>query len=563
MSSSLFDRRRRSSSATAPAEGSEERDPEPAPRTSGTPAPADAAVPSSPGAAPSTPAAAPSAPSPLSAPSASSAPTDSTPEPTASIPTPDPPEDEDAATSGPEVELLSPDTQIAPIDDEDAPQDDPAPVPRRAPARRPAAPTDVGGDLENTGAYDDLFGKTVFRRIEDAAVRRAEEDEEPEAGTSGTPAPDSAPAAPAADHVESTGDVPESPAPAPEQPAAPSEFIDWVPGVGRAAPEVAQTAARRASAPPPADQDYPQVQRAERPPAPRTGSRPAPTRAPQQSHPSTSPPPSAQPPAPYENVGPASPYGGPMNTSAAGQRLGFPPGPGQPPHRARPPVDPGAAGHRLGFPSTPAPRSEQGQAPSWGSPPPPAAPAHPAAPGQGRPPQRGVPAQPAAPSAPSAGSVSRAAGGTVTLSGLLCPHGHPNSPERGACRFCGAPLQGPTRAVVRPPLGSISISSGGGFVLDRTAIIGRRPRASRVSGDDVPQLVTVPSPQQDISRSHLELRLEGWHVVAVDLGTTNGTTLHREGFEPVRLRSREGVVLHDGDLLDLGDGVHLGFGERV
>lgn len=88
-------------------------------------------------------------------------------------------------------------------------------------------------------------------------------------------------------------------------------------------------------------------------------------------------------------------------------------------------------------------------------------------------------------------------------------------------------------------------------------MIGRRPRASRVSADDVPQLVTVPSPQQDISRSHVELRLEGWHVVATDLGTTNGTTLIRPGTEPVRLRAGEGVVLGEGDQLDLGDGVRL------
>ena len=99
-------------------------------------------------------------------------------------------------------------------------------------------------------------------------------------------------------------------------------------------------------------------------------------------------------------------------------------------------------------------------------------------------------------------------------------------------------------------------------MLDRGTIVGRRPRASRVSGADVPQLITVPSPQQDISRSHLELRLEGWHVVALDLGTTNGTTLHRTGHEPLRLRPREGTLLHDGDLLDLGDGVHLTYRER-
>lgn len=178
----------------------------------------------------------------------------------------------------------------------------------------------------------------------------------------------------------------------------------------------------------------------------------------------------------------------------------------------------------------------------------------------GRPPAP-TPAQGSGPS--SAGSAGQVTGGAVALPGLVCANGHANSPERAACRVCGAPLHGETRTVARPPLGAVTVSSGERFVLDRSAIIGRRPRASRVSAQDMPQLITVPSPQQDISRSHLELRLEGWHVVALDLGTTNGTTLYREGFEPLRLRSREGVVLHDGDHLDLGDDVHLVFGEKA
>ena len=157
----------------------------------------------------------------------------------------------------------------------------------------------------------------------------------------------------------------------------------------------------------------------------------------------------------------------------------------------------------------------------------------------------------------------QAGSGVVTLPGLVCTDGHANSPERAECRVCRRPLQGGTRTVARPPLGTVLISTGASFVLDRTAIVGRRPRASRVSGHDVPQLITVPSPQQDISRSHLELRLEGWHVVALDMGTTNGTTLLRPGMEPVRLRTREGVVLTVGDQIDLGDGIQLLLKEAV
>ncbi|WP_394215662.1 FHA domain-containing protein [Brachybacterium vulturis] len=411
------------------------------------------------------------------------------PGPPVTVPTPVPPEagDTQRARRSAAAEFVSPDTQVAPVDAENEREDRPTPAPRRAPAPRqhpaPRASTSApaGSELENTGAYDDLFGKTVFRRIEDAAVRRAGDEDGDEGAESAATGPELAEASPeaSAPRPDPGPEAVVAPAPEPEPDSAPSEFIDWVPGVGRTAPEIAQTAARRAVAPSAPEPAYPQVHMAERPPAPDTGSRPSPT------------PPSMPAPDPVPG------------------RFGGSPNPPRP-------TQPGAAA----------------------------------------PPPRQAPVPPTESSGPTAGSA-------VALPGLVCAHGHPNSPERAACRTCGAPLQGATRTVARPPLGVVMISGGARFVLDRTAIVGRRPRASRVSANDVPQLVTVPSPQQDISRSHLELRLEGWHVVALDLGTTNGTTLHRAGFEPVRLRPRDGVVLYDGDLLDLGDGVQLTFGERV
>ena len=547
VSTSLFDRGRRTAAAAPAASG---------PAAEQTPAEAMPAE--------ATPAAA--------------APVLARPAPSASVPTPDPPEED-------EHEFTSPPTQIAPIDDEDqdvtsapASASAPTPAPRRAP-RRPAASAAVASELENTGAYDDLFGKTVFRRIEDAAVRHTEdeddaEDPEEKPATEGTAASSSRPASPPS---ETTFIAPTSPAsasePQPPESTTGGEFIDWVPGVGRTAPEIAQTAARRASETPPQHLAYPQVHMPARPPAPNTGPGPAPTA-----------PPSA----------PGMPYGRPMSTGDAGQQVGYPMPHGQPQPYANGPANPGAVGHQVGFPGPPmggspsagyaAPSGQHHRSPHPAPQRPVQPPsAHPgtSAPGGAMPGRHasaphpvapvGTPATPAprqgsAPQSgprPAASAGGQVVGGGVTLTGMVCPNGHANSPERAACRACGAPLQGHPRTVVRPPLGAVAVSSGARFVLDRTAIIGRRPRASRVSGHEVPQLITVPSPQQDISRSHLELRLEGWHVVALDLGTTNGTTLYREGYEPVRLRSREGVVLHDGDHLDLGDDVHLTFGERL
>ncbi|ASK64989.1 hypothetical protein CFK39_03150 [Brachybacterium avium] len=568
VSSSLFDRKDRSR-PTGASSAAEAATAHPDPATA-SPAEPPAASPS-PEVAPATAAA-----SPRTAP---------LPAPPSSNPTPEPLRDDNVPHMTAGDELSSPVTRIEPIDDPDGPEREPAPARRRAPDARGTATASTAGDLENSGAYDDLFGKTVFRRIEDAAVRRGEEGDEasestqaePETAAAGT-ATATSPSPMSSNPEPDTTAVPE-PEPAPT--SAPSEFIDWVPGVGRTAPEIAQTAARRASARPAPEPAYPQVHMAERPPAPNTGSRPAPT----------PPPMPMQPPAPYEQAGSYPPRSGTMNTGAAGQQIGDQPRPGQPSRYPQGPVNPGAAGHHLGFRGPqPAPGHSGGSgqhapggapdrnapAPGWtGSPNPPRPPQHAAVPPQhmprqqGTPPQQGSPApQNAAPRprqapAAAAGGAGHSTGNAVSLPGLVCVNGHPDSSERAACRFCGAPLQGLPRTVTRPPLGVVQISGGDRFVLDRTAIVGRRPRASRVSGNDVPQLVTVPSPQQDISRSHLELRLEGWHVVALDLGTTNGTTLHREGFEPVRLRPREGVVLYDGDHLDLGDGILLEFGERV
>ncbi|WP_448719514.1 FHA domain-containing protein [Microbacterium natoriense] len=107
--------------------------------------------------------------------------------------------------------------------------------------------------------------------------------------------------------------------------------------------------------------------------------------------------------------------------------------------------------------------------------------------------------------------------------------------------------------------GRIRISTGQAVELDRTVIIGRRPRATRASGDSMPHLVAVDSPQQDISRSHLEVRPEAGSVVVIDLHTTNGSTLLRPGADPVRLHPGEQTLVLSGDVVDLGDGVTVAF----
>ena len=121
----------------------------------------------------------------------------------------------------------------------------------------------------------------------------------------------------------------------------------------------------------------------------------------------------------------------------------------------------------------------------------------------------------------------------------------------GASSGLGAPPSGRADPV-------LIVSTGERVVLDRGVIVGRRPRAVRATGA-VPHLVTVPSPNQDVSRSHVELRARGRDILAVDLDTTNGTRLLRAGADPVRLHPGEPALLVEGDRLDLGEGIVLAF----
>lgn len=102
------------------------------------------------------------------------------------------------------------------------------------------------------------------------------------------------------------------------------------------------------------------------------------------------------------------------------------------------------------------------------------------------------------------------------------------------------------------------LSTGERIDLDRSAVVGRRPRAVRATGT-VPHLVSVTSADRSISSSHVELRVEGEDVLAVDLDSMNGTRLLRPGVDPVRLHPGQPSLLVAGDRLDLGDGVVLSF----
>jgi len=153
-----------------------------------------------------------------------------------------------------------------------------------------------------------------------------------------------------------------------------------------------------------------------------------------------------------------------------------------------------------------------------------------------------------------------AAGGELLLGPLVkaipCPADHPNPPHSATCRVCGAQLASTTPVTVpRPVLGVLRLSTGASVPLDRGAIFGRSPDATSGEGGERPHVVRLPSPEKDISRNHLEVRLDGWHVIVTDLRSTNGTLVTVPGEQPQRLRPDEPLPITPGTVVSLADEV--------
>ena len=140
---------------------------------------------------------------------------------------------------------------------------------------------------------------------------------------------------------------------------------------------------------------------------------------------------------------------------------------------------------------------------------------------------------------------------------LICPAGHVNPPSGGACRRCGAPLPHDAVLVPRPVLGVLRLSLGDVIALDRGVVMGRSPRTDFAGpdGEERPHVVKLPSADGDISRTHLRVTLDGWHVLVTDLNSTNGTLLTLPGHEAQQLRPGEPVPMQPGTVVTLAEGI--------
>ena len=136
----------------------------------------------------------------------------------------------------------------------------------------------------------------------------------------------------------------------------------------------------------------------------------------------------------------------------------------------------------------------------------------------------------------------------------LCPDGHPNPPVVASCAVCGKFLTPGAAAIVhvpRPSLGHLELDDGTIVELDHELLIGRNP-----DRDEHPEragLRPIKIVGEKVSRSHLEVRYQGWDVLVADCGSTNGTFVvphpggQVSGLEPGRAQLLEpGATVYFG-----------------
>lgn len=117
------------------------------------------------------------------------------------------------------------------------------------------------------------------------------------------------------------------------------------------------------------------------------------------------------------------------------------------------------------------------------------------------------------------------------------------------------PVFNESAPALNTPFLVLRTSEGVQIDLSRPVIVGRRPTVSTpTAAGDLPQLITPPGDNPDLSRNHAQFALEGDTVVVTDLHSQNGTFFTLPGESQVRLRAGEPTTVVAGTSVDLGGG---------
>jgi hypothetical protein len=118
------------------------------------------------------------------------------------------------------------------------------------------------------------------------------------------------------------------------------------------------------------------------------------------------------------------------------------------------------------------------------------------------------------------------------VKGFLCSRGHLNDPRVLFCNLCGIRMAEKTGVFiegVRPPLGLLVFDNGATVSMDADYLLGREPETdTRVTSGELRPLLVIDQ-TGGVSRHHAEIRLEGWDVLLIDIGSANGTLVAPQG----------------------------------
>ncbi|WP_106816744.1 RDD family protein [Microbacterium timonense] len=152
-------------------------------------------------------------------------------------------------------------------------------------------------------------------------------------------------------------------------------------------------------------------------------------------------------------------------------------------------------------------------------------------------------ASPAVPSSVRPGSAGSTAGAWVPP--RLLPDAEPAAPDTPA-----PPVTSAATPAARTPA-TVTLDTGQAIHIRGDGIlVGRDPAAP----DTGPRLdpIAITDPSMSVSKTHLAILRSGGGLVVIDLGSTNGSALLRDGTERP-LAPREQVELRSGDTIRLGD----------
>ena len=148
-----------------------------------------------------------------------------------------------------------------------------------------------------------------------------------------------------------------------------------------------------------------------------------------------------------------------------------------------------------------------------------------------------------------------------TVQARRCPNQHVNPPSAALCRVCREPIvpSGPLEVVPQPALGSLVLPDGKKLPIDGNLVIGRSPSAPAARVAEPCTLLPL-AVGNDVSRTHVVVRANGWTLEAVDCESSGQTVLVSAlapQAEPTLLEPWVPHELATGDVLYLGGPTQL------